>query len=147
MEEKKVFITGHTGFKGTWLSLYLQDLGAKVFGYALKPSTNPSLFELIKKRNRIKSIYGDIKDFNKLKKTINNIKPDIVFHLAAQPIVSESYSNPCLTFETNINGTINLFNVLIDVKRIKAIINVTSDKCYETLGKNKSFKESILWAA
>lgn len=141
-KKKKVFITGHTGFKGTWLSLYLQDLGAKVYGYALKPNTSLSLYKLTKKENLTKSFYGDLKNIKKLKKVIHSIKPDLVFHLAAQPIVSESYKNPTDTFKTNINGTINIFDIILNVKSVKAIVNVTSDKCYENLGNKKFFKES-----
>ena len=146
-KKKKIFITGHTGFKGTWLSLYLQDLGADVYGYSLKPNTSLSLYKLTKKENHTKSFYGDLKNIKKLKKTIHSINPDLVFHLAAQPIVSESYKNPIETFNTNINGTINIFDIILNVESVKAIVNVTSDKCYENLGNKNFLKKMILLVA
>lgn len=126
---KKVLITGHTGFKGSWLSLWLIKLGADVIGYALEPPTKPSHFELLN-LNMI-SIIGDIRDRDKLNSIIKTYKPDIVFHLSAQPLVRYSYINPLETFEINVMGTINLFEACRNTESVKAIVNVTSDKCYE----------------
>jgi len=126
---KKVFITGHTGFKGSWLAFWLQEMGASVTGYALDPPTKPGLFELLKLKSKIKSVHGDVRDLNNLKKHVKNA--EIVFHLAAQPIVLESYKNPVDTYATNVLGTINLLEAFRDHKTLKAIVNVTTDKCYE----------------
>lgn len=128
-KNKTVLITGHTGFKGSWLSLWLQELGAKVLGYALDPPTEPNHYDLLKLN--ITSIIGDIRDREKLNNTFNKYKPEIVFHLAAQPIVRDSYSEPVYTLETNIMGTVNVFEACRKTDSVKAIINVTSDKCYE----------------
>lgn len=130
---KKVLVTGHTGFKGTWLCLWLQHLGAKVAGYSLKPPTKPSLFELCE--INIPTIYADIRDKDQLNEYIQNIKPEIVIHMAAQPLVRLSYKDPVTTYETNVLGTIYLLDALRKItegeESVKAIINVTSDKCYE----------------
>ncbi|WP_078556874.1 CDP-glucose 4,6-dehydratase [Bacillus alkalicellulosilyticus] len=131
---KKVFITGHTGFKGSWLSLWLTKLGAEVTGYALLPQTTPSMFDICNLKHMMDSRIGNIIDRENLEKIINEINPDIVFHLAAQPYVGESYKHPVETFETNVLGTVN---VLEAVRRnlqkganIRAVLNVTTDKCY-----------------
>lgn len=126
---RNVLITGHTGFKGSWLSLWLVKLGAKVVGYALEPPTKPSHFELL--NLDMVSITGDIRDRDKLNTTFKEYKPEIVFHLAAQPLVRYSYINPVETFETNVMGTINVFEVCKNTETVRAIVNVTSDKCYE----------------
>lgn len=129
-KNKKVLITGHTGFKGSWLTLWLLLLGAKVIGYSLPPNTNPNLFSELKLSKEIIDIRGDIRDIKKIKKIIKKYKPDIIFHLAAQPIVKISYENPIETIETNILGTSNLLEASKNYNFIKGIINVTSDKCY-----------------
>jgi len=126
---KKVFITGHTGFKGSWLSFWLWEMGANVTGYALDPPTNPNLYELLKLKSKIKSVHGDVRDLNFIKKNIKGA--EIVFHLAAQPIVLESYKNPVDTYTTNVIGTLNLLDACREQKTLKAIVNVTTDKCYE----------------
>jgi CDP-glucose 4,6-dehydratase len=126
---KKVFITGHTGFKGAWLSLWLHEMGASVTGYALAPPTNPSLFELLKLKSKIKSVRGDIRDLDLLKKHLKGA--EVVFHLAAQPLVLESYKNPVETYATNVMGTINLLEACREQKTLRAVVNVTTDKCYE----------------
>ncbi len=126
---KKVFVTGHTGFKGSWLSFWLWEMGASVTGYALDPPTNPSLFKLLNLKAKIKSIHGDVRDLNVMKKHIKGA--EIVFHLAAQPIVLESYKNPVDTYSTNVIGTLNLLEACREQKTLKAIVNVTTDKCYE----------------
>ena len=139
-KDKVVLVTGHTGFKGSWLSLWLKELGANVIGYALDPPTKPNHFELLKLN--ITSIIGDIRDRKKLSDTFNKYKPDIVFHLAAQPIVRDSYSDPVYTFETNIMGTVNVFESCRKTDSIKAIINITSDKCYENKEWIWGYRES-----
>lgn len=130
-KDKRVFITGHTGFKGAWLSIWLYSLGAKVTGYALNPPTTPSLFDLAKVDTLVHSIIGDIRDREFLKNAISSADPEIVIHMAAQPLVIESYKNPVETYETNVMGTVNLFEGIRSCKSVKAVINVTTDKVYE----------------
>lgn len=139
---KKVFITGHTGFKGSWLSIWLQTLGAKVCGYSLKPNTNPSMYQELDIENKIeKSIIGNILDYETLEKSINDFQPEIIFHLAAQPIVRLSYKEPKLTYETNVIGTLNVLEVARKCKSVKAFVNVTTDKCYENKEIARGYKE------
>jgi len=126
--DKTVLITGHTGFKGSWLSLWLDKLGARVVGFSLEPPTKPNHYELVKPN--IISIIGDIRDRELLDKTFDKYRPDIVFHLAAQPLVKYSYENPLETYEVNVIGTLNIFDMCRKYN-VKAIVNVTSDKCYE----------------
>ncbi|DAA98228.1 TPA: CDP-glucose 4,6-dehydratase [Candidatus Gastranaerophilales bacterium HUM_9] len=139
---KKVFITGHTGFKGSWLSIWLQTLGAKVCGYSLKPNTNPSMYQELDIENKIeKSIIGNILDYETLEKSINDFQPEIIFHLAAQPIVRLSYKEPKLTYETNVIGTLNVLEVARKCKSVRAFVNVTTDKCYENKEIARGYKE------
>jgi len=137
---KTILVTGHTGFIGTWMSLWLHMLGAKIIGYSQKPPTNPSIFETIKIKKDIKHISGNINDFEKLKQTILDYKPEILFHLAAESIVRESYEHPLKTFQTNVMGTAN---VLESIKNssVKSCIIMTSDKCYENRELSRAFKE------
>ena len=130
-KNKKVLITGHTGFKGSWLSLLLNKLGAIVYGYALEPPTRPSLYNEAKLDGLLSSHIADIRDLDELKKYVKKIQPQIVFHLAAQPLVIDSYDLPVLTYETNVIGTVNLLESCRNVDSIKAIVNITTDKCYE----------------
>ncbi|MDA0902621.1 MAG: CDP-glucose 4,6-dehydratase, partial [Proteobacteria bacterium] len=131
-KDKKVFVTGHTGFKGSWFSLLLKSLGSDVTGYALDPeTTRDSLFRLAKIDGKIKSHIADIRNFNSLKEILEETKPDIIFHLAAQPLVRESYKYPIYNYETNVMGTVNLLEAAKDLKSLKALVNVTTDKCYE----------------
>ncbi|OGC10914.1 CDP-glucose 4,6-dehydratase [candidate division WOR-1 bacterium RIFOXYC2_FULL_37_10] len=130
-KDKRVFLTGHTGFKGAWLSLWLNLLGAKVTGYALNPPTNPSLFKLCKIEELVTSVIGDIRDLENLQKALFKAKPDIVIHMAAQPLVRDSYKNPVDTYSTNVMGTVNLLEAVRICKTVRAFINVTTDKCYE----------------
>jgi len=137
-KNKKVLITGHTGFKGSWLSVLLSVFQAKIYGYSLKPKKN-FLFEKAN-LNKIfqRSIYGDILNTKKLYKSIKHIKPSIIFHLAAQPLVIESYKNPKKTFDTNIFGTINLLETVRKIKTIKTVVIITTDKVYK-IGKNSPY--------
>ena len=128
---KKVFLTGHTGFKGGWLSLWLQQLGAEVTGYALQPPTNPSLFEVANVAQGMTSIIGDIRDAEALNKAMRNAAPDIVIHMAAQPLVRYSYVNPVETYSTNVMGTVHLLEAVRQTPSVRAVVNVTSDKCYD----------------
>ncbi|SNZ06187.1 CDP-glucose 4,6-dehydratase [Persephonella hydrogeniphila] len=130
-KNKKVLVTGHTGFKGSWLTLWLKHLGAKVIGYSLEPPTNPNLFEILNLEKEIIHIVGDIRDEKKLKKVFQEYKPEIVIHMAAQPLVRYSYINPKETYETNVIGTLNVFEAVKETESVKVVINVTSDKCYE----------------
>ena len=127
---KKVFVTGHTGFKGAWLVFILNSLGAEVTGFALEPPTNPNLFSLIKLGKIIHSVKGDIRDFAMLKKAFDECKPEIVFHLAAQPIVLEGYRNPAMTYDTNVMGTVNILECVRQSSNVKSFLNVTTDKVY-----------------
>ncbi len=128
---RKVFITGHTGFKGSWLSLLLNQLGADVYGYAFEPPTQPSLFVEAKIEELVTSHIGDIRDLEHLQKVMLEIKPEIVIHMAAQPLVRDSYKFPVDTYSTNIMGTVNLLEACRNTPTIKAVVNVTTDKCYE----------------
>lgn len=130
-QHKKVFITGHTGFKGSWLSLWLHLLGAEITGYALNPPTDPSLFKLCKVDELLRSITADVRDSKLLKEAMHESNPEIVFHMAAQPLVRESYRDPVNTYSTNVMGTVNLFEAVRECKSVKTVINVTTDKCYE----------------
>lgn len=140
-KDKKVFITGHTGFKGSWLSIWLNELGANVTGYSLPPETNPNMFTSTMLESKINNIYGDVRDYDNLKRQIILSKPDIVIHMAAQALVLEAYDNPMETYQINLIGTVNILNVIREMSSIKVFINVTSDKCYENNEAIKSFKE------
>ena len=128
---KRVLLTGHTGFKGSWLSLWLQSMGAKVIGYALTPPTKPSLFEVANVGLGMTSIIGDIRDLATLQKVFAEHQPEIVIHMAAQPLVRYSYLEPVETYSTNVMGTVNLLEAIRQTKSVKAVVNVTTDKCYE----------------
>ena len=130
-EGKKVLLTGHTGFKGSWLSLWLQSLGANVVGYALAPPTNPSLFETAQVGNDMTSIIADIRDLDKLQAVFAEHQPEIIIHMAAQPLVRYSYVNPVETYSTNVMGTVHLLEAARHTQSVRAIVNVTTDKCYE----------------
>jgi CDP-glucose 4,6-dehydratase len=125
----RVFVTGHTGFKGSWLSLWLKSMGAIVKGYSLAPDTEPSHWDLL--RLDVESVYADIRDKDRLYQEIACFKPDIVFHMAAQPLVRKSYKDPVSTYEINVIGTLNLFEACRRTDSVKAIVNITTDKCYE----------------
>lgn len=129
--ERNVFVTGHTGFKGAWLCLWLNALGAKVTGFALEPPTQPNLFELADVINGIYSQTGDVRDFPSLQQALSTAKPEVVIHMAAQPLVRESYANPVDTYSTNVMGTVNLLEAVRRTPSVRAVVNVTTDKCYE----------------
>ena len=139
--DKKVFITGHTGFKGGWLSLWLTKMGAKVKGYSLSPSTNPSLFDILNLKDLFDSEINDIRDQGKLSKSIHDFAPDLIFHMAAQPLVRLSYINPVETFETNVIGTANLLEASRKSQSIKSVIIITTDKCYKNDGRSNGYNE------
>ena len=129
-QNKKVLITGNTGFKGTWLTRILLLNGANVCGYSLNAPSNPNMFELLGINSNIQNIKGDILDFDKLKNTINKFKPDVIFHLAAQPIVRKSYEDPITTYKTNVLGTLNLLEAIRGINHAVSVVNVTTDKVY-----------------
>lgn len=141
-KDKKIFITGHTGFKGTWLCMILLELGAKVTGYALEPSTEPSLFSMLGMQQKINSIIGDIRDLEYLKQVFSKAEPEIVIHMAAQPLVRESYRDPIGTYSTNVMGTVNLLECVRHTSSIKSVINVTTDKVYRNNEWDKGYVES-----
>ena len=141
-KNKKVFITGHTGFKGTWLSLWLKIMGAEVCGFSLDPPGDINFFELSKMSQDILSLYGDVRDLNALKKAVLDFKPDIIIHMAAQSLVKHSYEDPVKTYSTNIMGTVNLLETVRFEDKIGAVLNVTSDKCYENKEWIWGYRES-----
>jgi len=130
-KNKRVLITGDTGFKGSWLAIWLKELGAEVYGYALPPKREIDNFVTCRLNEKIHHIDGDIRDLDKLVNYFENVKPEIALHLAAQPIVLDSYKDPHYTFETNIMGTVNFFEAVRKTKSLRAAVNVTSDKCYQ----------------
>ena len=139
---KKVFVTGHTGFKGGWLSLWLKSLGAEVYGYALNPPTTPNLFtEARVSESLVFNTIADIRDAALLEKAMLVSQPDIVFHLAAQPLVRYSYAEPVGTYATNVMGTVNLFEAVRKTSSVRAVINITTDKCYENRESLKPYTE------
>lgn len=139
--KRKIFITGHTGFKGSWLSIWLYNLGADITGYALDPDNKNNNFVLSNISERIIDLRKDIRDFNSLHKAIDKSNPEIIFHLAAQPLVIESYKSPLSTIETNINGTSNILEVFRQSSSAKILIVITTDKVYENKELNRSFVE------
>ena len=139
---KSVFLTGHTGFKGSWLSLWLKNLGAKLIGYSLPPPTDPSLFELVGIADNMVSIQGDVLNFENLKSAIKKYKPEIVIHMAAQSLVRYSYNHPLETYMTNVIGTANILEAVRQTGGAKAVLIVTSDKCYENNEQVAGYKEN-----
>lgn len=129
-KNKKVFLTGHTGFKGTWLCKTLTMLGAEVCGYGLEPPTDPSLYNILNMKEHILSVFGDIRDLKKVNDCMSSFQPDIVIHMAAQPIVRESYINPVTTYEINVMGTVNILEAVRTCQNVKSFLNITTDKVY-----------------
>ena len=141
-KNKKIFLTGHTGFKGTWLCRILLQAGADITGYALDPLASPSLFEQTRTKKDIHSITGDIRDRESLCKAVINAKPDILFHLAAQPLVRLSYREPAATYETNVMGTVNILEAVRLAPSVKSFVNVTTDKVYENKEWHWGYREN-----
>lgn len=138
---RKVFVTGHTGFKGTWLCHVLRIAGAEITGYALEPPTEPSLFMLSGAALDVRSVTGDIRDLGKLQAAMDEARPEIVLHLAAQPLVRESYNNPVHTYETNVMGTVNLLECVRRCGSVKSVVNVTTDKVYLNRERAEGYRE------
>jgi len=139
---RRVFLTGHTGFKGGWLALWLGKLGAQVTGYSLEPPTKPSLFELARVAESARSVIADVRDIAKLEQTMAAARPEVVFHLAAQSLVRQSYTDPVGTYATNVVGTANVLDIVRRTRSVKAVVNVTSDKCYENRESASGYRES-----
>ena len=139
---KKVFITGHTGFIGSWMTFLLNELGADVTGYSLEPPTEPNLYSIAKISEISNSVIGDIRDYSSLKKCFDEVQPEIVFHLAAQPIVRDSYKNPVYTYETNVMGTVNILECIRNTDCVKSFVNITTDKVYENKERAEGYKEN-----
>lgn len=139
---KKVFITGHTGFKGSWLTKMLLMAGAEVTGYSLEPPTYPNLFLLSCANTNIKSVIGDVRDLEGIRSAFHEASPDIAFHLAAQPIVRDSYKDPCYTYETNIMGTVNFLECVRESNSVKSVVNITTDKVYENKEWDWGYREN-----
>lgn len=138
---KRVFLTGHTGFKGSWLALWLASMGAKVFGYALAPDSQPSLWSLAETGAGIDSTIADVRDLPSLQKSIQSCQPEIVLHLAAQALVRASYDDPVGTYATNVMGTVNLLEAVRGAPSVRAVVIVTSDKCYENRERPEGYRE------
>jgi CDP-glucose 4,6-dehydratase len=130
-QNKTVLVTGHTGFKGSWLSIWLRELGAHVVGFSLEPPSDPSNFIATRLKKKITHIHGNIREIDQLSAAFHEYQPEFVFHLAAQPIVRFSYDEPKLTFDTNVGGTVNVFEAVRKTPSVKVLVNITSDKCYE----------------
>jgi len=141
-KNKKVLITGHTGFKGSWLSLWLQKLGSELVGFSKSIPTKPSLFELANVKEKMTTIFGDICDYNQIEKVFKEQKPEVVIHMAAQSLVRLSYNNPRETYSTNVIGTVNLLDAIRKTKGVRVVINVTSDKCYDIKSQKNSYNEN-----
>jgi CDP-glucose 4,6-dehydratase len=145
-KNKKVFITGHTGFKGSWLVLWLEKLGCKISGYSLVPNTNPNLFGVLELQKNIDHNIGDVRNYDNLFEKINRFQPDVIFHLAAQPLVRYSYQNPIETYSTNVMGTVNVLEAVRNYGKakstIQATIIITTDKCYENKEQTTGYKET-----
>lgn len=141
-KDKKVLITGHTGFKGSWMSLVLLQLGAKVSGYALEPNTQPNLYELCDLKNKMSSYIGDVRDLDNMQRVFDEVKPEIVIHMAAQPLVRESYKRPVYTYETNVLGTVNVLECVRNCESVRSVVNVTTDKVYRNLEQAAGYVET-----
>lgn len=139
---RRVFVTGHTGFKGSWLCRVLLSMGAEVTGYSLEPPTDSSLFELLGLSGQMQSVIGDVRDLAALKAAFDGAKPEIVLHLAAQPIVRDSYKDPHYTYETNVMGTVNILECVRQAESVKSFLNVTTDKVYENKEWTWGYREN-----
>ena len=130
-KNRRVLITGHTGFKGSWLTMILKELGSDILGYSLEPKFSPNLFTICNVKEGIQNVFGDIRDEEHLNKVINDFKPEIKFHLAAQPLVRLSYKDPKTTYDVNVMGTLNVYEAARKSGSVQAIVAITTDKCYE----------------
>ena len=139
--DKRILLTGHTGFKGSWMLAILHKFGAKVCGFSLAPNTSPSMYEVIGGDNLCESVIADIADYEKLYETVKRFKPEIVIHMAAQPIVLESYKNPAYTYRTNVMGTVNILEAIRNTDSVRSFVNVTTDKVYENVNVSRGYKE------
>ena len=139
---KRVFVTGHTGFKGSWLSFILSELGAEVMGYALAPDTSPNHFALLKLERRVRHVIGDTRDLARLDEHLRSFEPEYVFHLAAQPLVRQSYDDPIGTLQTNVLGSAHLLEAVRHCESVRSLVYVTSDKCYENVDWVWGYRES-----
>lgn len=140
-KNKKIFLTGHSGFKGSWMSIWLTSVGAKVYGYSLAPEKE-SLFNILSIDKLCeKSIFADIRNHELLEKEVKNFQPDIIIHMAAQPLVRASYADPRYNYETNVIGTLNVFEAALKSASVKAIVNITTDKCYENTERDYRYNE------
>ena len=139
---RRVFLTGHTGFKGSWLALWLDCLGARVRGYALDPCTNPNLFDLASLGGILEDVRGDVRDYSKVEAAMAGFAPEVVFHLAAQPLVRRSYTDPIGTYATNIMGTVHVLEAVRRTPSVRAVVCITTDKCYENQGWIWPYRES-----
>jgi CDP-glucose 4,6-dehydratase len=142
LKNKKVFVTGNTGFTGSWACFWLKSIGAQILGFSLPPNTSPSLFKSLNLDNEMKTIYGDICNYELLKKAIFDFKPDLILHLAAQPLVSHGYEEPLKTFNTNALGTANILEISRYVKQLKGVLCITTDKVYKNTKNQKKFVEN-----
>lgn len=141
-KNKKVLITGHTGFKGSWMSMALLEVGAKVAGYALTPEQGENLYDICQLEEKMESHIGDIRDLEHLQQVFTAFQPEIVIHMAAQPLVRESYKNPVYTYETNVMGTVNVLECIRNTASVKSVINVTTDKVYKNVEKQEGYLET-----
>lgn len=140
--KKKVLLTGHTGFKGSWLSLWLQSLGTELVGYSLSPPTHPNLYDLAQVERGMESIRGDILDLEHLRRAVREHRPEIIFHMAAQSLVRRSYADPVGTYATNVMGTVNVLEAIRDTPAVQAVVIVTTDKCYENCEDQRAYRET-----
>ncbi|MDA9943691.1 CDP-glucose 4,6-dehydratase [Paracoccaceae bacterium] len=141
-KNKKVFITGNTGFKGSWLTFWLNRLEASVVGYSLRPDTEPALFNILGLENKVQTYYGDVRDFEHFHAVLTDFQPEIILHLAAQPLVREAYLNPTVTVDVNVTGTSNLLAIAKKLSSVKSLVNVTTDKCYLNVEQIWSYRET-----
>jgi CDP-glucose 4,6-dehydratase len=139
---RKVFLTGHTGFKGSWLSLWLQGLGAEVIGYALSPPTEPNFYDLAGVEKGMHSVKGDVLDLEHLRSVVRQHRPEVVFHMAAQSLVRRSYVDPVETYATNVMGTANVLEAARDIPSVRSMVIITTDKCYENSNDQRAYRET-----